>query len=116
MVMMGTDFLCKMQTIADSFLSITADDSKEIIENQGIAQEINLDFSFAHTYTAWERGSDANMNGLVHQYIPKNWVLTFVTNDELELTMTKFNHRARKCLDFMSPFEVFFNHSVALTS
>jgi IS30 family transposase len=28
----------------------------------------------------------------------------------------RLNHRPRKCLDFMSPFEVFFEHSVALTS
>jgi IS30 family transposase len=56
------------------------------------------------------------MNDLVRQYIPKNRELNSVTNDELELIMTKLNHRPRKCLDFRSPFEVFFNHSVALTS
>jgi IS30 family transposase len=30
--------------------------------------------------------------------------------------MNRLNHRPRKCLDFQSPFEVFFEQSVALTS
>ena len=63
-----------------------------------------------------ERGVNENMNGLVRQYIPKNRELTSVTNDELEHIMIKLNHRPRKCLDFKSPFEVFFELSVALTS
>ena len=41
--------------------------------------------------------------------------LISVTEDELEQIMIKFNHRPRKCLDFKSPFEVFFEQSVALT-
>jgi IS30 family transposase len=54
------------------------------------------------------------MNGLVRQYIPKNRKLTSVTIDELEQIMIKLNHRPRKCLDFKSPFEVFFGQFVAL--
>jgi IS30 family transposase len=30
--------------------------------------------------------------------------------------VNKLNHRPRKCLDFSTPFEVFFEHHVALTS
>jgi IS30 family transposase len=67
-------------------------------------------------YVALERGTNENMNELVRQYIPKNRELKSVTNDELEMIMTKLNHRPRKCLDFMSPFEIFFEHSIALVS
>jgi len=55
------------------------------------------------------------MNGLVRQYIHKNRELISVTEDELEQIMIKLNHRPRKCLYFKSPFEVFFEQSVALT-
>ncbi|GAH32265.1 unnamed protein product, partial [marine sediment metagenome] len=85
-------------------------------EHERITKELCSDFFFAHPYAAWERGANENMNDLVRQYIPKNRELNSVTKDDLELIMTKLNHRPRKCLDFMSPFEVFFNHSVALTS
>ena len=105
-----------LQPIADCSHTITADNGKEFAEHERIAQELGLDFFFAHPYAAWERGSNENMNGLVRQYIPKNRELTSVTEDELIQVMIKLNHRPRKCLDFKSPFEVFFEQSVALTS
>jgi len=105
-----------LQPVADRTHTITGDNGKEFAEHERIAQELCSDFFFAHPYAAWERGSNENMNGLVRQYIPKNRELKSVSNDELEIVMTKLNHRPRKCLDFMSPFEVFFNHSVALAS
>jgi IS30 family transposase len=105
-----------LQPVAEHVHTITGDNGKEFAEHERITKELCSDFFFAHPYAAWERGANENMNGLVRQYIPKNRELNSVTNDELELIMTKLNHRPRKCLDFMSPFEVFFNHSVALTS
>jgi IS30 family transposase len=105
-----------LQPVTECVHTITGDNGKEFAEHERIAQELCSDFFFAHPYAAWERGANENMNGLVRQYIPKNRKLNSVTNDELDLIMTKLNHRPRKCLDFMSPFEVFFNHSVALTS
>ncbi len=105
-----------LQPVADRAHTITGDNGKEFAEHERIAQELGIDFFFAHPYAAWERGANENMNGLVRQYIPKNRELISVTNDELVQIMTKLNHRPRKCLDFRSPFEVFFKHPVALTS
>ena len=42
--------------------------------------------------------------------------LASVSNVDLVLIMNRLNHRPRKCLDFLSPFEVFCDQSVALTS
>ena len=39
--------------------------------------------------------------------------LTHVLPDAIQLTIIR---RPRKCLDFKTPFEVFFEHSVALQS
>jgi IS30 family transposase len=114
-----------LQPLADRSHTITGDNGKEFAEHERIAQYLGVDFFFAHPYAAWERGANENtcacatvqsMNGLVRQYIPKNRKLTSITNAELEQFMIKLNHRPRKCLDFMSPFEVFFQHPVALTS
>jgi len=57
------------------------------------------------------------MNGLVRQYIPKQREFDSITDPEL-LSITKRlkNHRPRICFDFMTPFEVFFEHPVALDS
>jgi IS30 family transposase len=56
------------------------------------------------------------MNGLIRQYIPKSRNLASVDETEVELVMDCLNNRPRKCLDFMSPFEVFFDQSIALQS
>ena len=105
-----------LQPFAGRSHTLTGDNGKEFADHQRIAHELGIDFFFAHPYAAWERGANENMNGLVRQYIPKNRDLTSVTHDELDQIMIKLNHRPRKCLDFMSPFEVFFEHSVALIS
>ena len=104
------------QPVRDRAHTITGDNGKEFAEHELIAQDLEVDFFFAHPYAAWERGANENMNGLVRQYIPKNRPLTSVTEDELEQIMIKLNHRPRKCLDFKSPYEVFFEQPVALTS
>jgi IS30 family transposase len=102
--------------VSDRLHTITADNGKEFAEHERVAHELQVDFFFAHPNAAWERGANENMNGLVRQYIPKKRNFASITNVELIQIMKRLNYRPRKCLDFMSPFEVFFNQSVALTS
>lgn len=96
--------------------TVTGDNGKEFADHERISKELSIDFYFAHPYAAWERGANENMNGLIRQYIPKSHDLSSVTKDELLLIQNKLNYRPRKCLDFRSPFEVFFDQYVALNS
>lgn len=105
-----------LRPATDRLHTLTADNGKEFAEHERVAQKLQADFFFAHPYAAWERGANENMNGLVRQYIPKNRDLDSVTHADLIWIMNRLNHRPRKCLDFLSPFEVFFDQSVALTS
>jgi len=105
-----------LQPVADRLHTLTADNGKEFADHERIAHVLQAEFYFAHPYAAWERGANENMNGLIRQYIPKNQDFATVTNADLMWVMNRLNHRPRKCLDFLSPFEVFFDQSVALTS
>jgi IS30 family transposase len=97
--------------------TITADNGKEFAAHQRISKELLIDFYFAHPYASWERGTNENTNGLIRQYLPKERDLTTVTSQEEIMIMDRINLRPRKCLDFRSPYEVFFaHHTVALTS
>jgi IS30 family transposase len=96
--------------------TLTADNGKEFAEHEKIACDLDTDFFFAHPYSAWERGANENMNGLLRQYFPKNQDFTTITQEEIEVAMTLLNNRPRKCLDFMTPLEVFFSQPVALDS
>ena len=97
--------------------SITADNGKEFAAHLEISQALSVDFYFAHPYASWERGTNENTNGLIRQYLPKNHSLKNVSFQEETMIMDRLNLRPRKCLDFRSPFEVFFGHQpVALTT
>jgi len=105
-----------LRPVIDCVQTITGDNGKEFAEHERIAVELEAIFFFAHPYSAWERGTNENLNGLVRQYVPKNRDFSLVTDEELHLIVNRLNHRPRKCLEFRTPFEVFFEHRVALTS
>jgi IS30 family transposase len=96
--------------------TITGDNGKEFAEHARIAETLQANFYIAHPYSAWERGTNENTNGLVRQYFPKKTDFSKVALSETKLAVDRLNHRPRKCLDFQSPFEVFFDQSVALQS
>jgi transposase, IS30 family len=102
-----------LQTIS----SITIDNGKEFALHQLISKALSTQVYFAHPYSSWERGTNENTNGLIRQYFPKNRNLTTLSSQEELMVMDRLNLRPRKCLDFMTPFEVFFGlHLVALTT
>jgi IS30 family transposase len=98
--------------------TITSDNGKEFAEHERIAKSLDTDIYFAHPYAAWERGTNENSNGLVRQYFPKGRDFTTVTEEETIMAQSRLNNRPRKCLDFDTPNEVFFQSSsvVALSS
>jgi IS30 family transposase len=97
--------------------TITADNGKEFAKHLKISSQLCADFFFAHPYSSWERGTNENTNGLIRQYLPKSRNLTTVTAKEEIMIMDRLNLRPRKCLDFNTPFEVFFGYkSVALVT
>ena len=97
--------------------TITFDNGKEFTGHEEIASALNVDCYFAHPYSPWERGTNENTNGLIRQYLPKNRDLKNISMEEESRIMDKLNLRPRKCLDFKTPYEVFFGHQpVALTT
>ena len=97
--------------------TITFDNGKEFAAHQEIAFALKVDCYFAHPYASWERGTNENTNGLIRQYLPKERNLIEVGREEQIQIMDKLNLRPRKCLDFKTPYEVFFNiENVALAS
>jgi IS30 family transposase len=109
--------VCKLLLpVRDKVHTLTSDHGKEFADHAQIAESLQLKFYFAHPYAAWERGTNENTNGLLRQYFPKKSDLQFVSNKTIEQAMSRLNFRPRKCLAFRTPFEVFFQRSVALTS
>jgi IS30 family transposase len=97
--------------------TLTNDNGKEFAEHKIVSSALAAKIYFAHPYSSWERGTNENTNGLIRQYLPKERNLSTLTTKEELMIMDRLNLRPRKCLGFLTPFEVFFGlNLVALTS
>ena len=109
--------LVLLQPLAAYTHTITSDNGKEFALHQQIAEQLHAAFFFAHPFSAWERGANENMNGLLRQYFPKKLNFQTITDDQIVLAMDRLNNRPRKALAFRTPFEVFSElSSVALVT
>ena len=93
----------------------TFDNGKEFARHESIAARLGLDVYFAHPYSAWERGTNENTNGLLRQYLPKKTHFSVLTDWQLASYIWQLNNRPRKCLNYRTPAEVFWRRPVALT-
>lgn len=105
-----------LRPMTDRVHTITTDNGKEFAAHVQIAAALQTSFFFAHPYSAWERGTNENTNGLIRQYFPKQTDFSNITFEESLAVADKLNQRPRKCLDFLTPLEVFYQLPVALTS
>lgn len=109
------DVIIQLLRWVENKKTITADNGKEFTNHVQLTQHLGVDVYYAHPYSSWERGTNENTNGLIRQYLPKARNLKTVTTHEELMIMDRLNHRPRKCLDFSTPYEVFFGYdSVAL--
>ena len=89
--------------------TLTVDNGKEFAYFKQIEKKTGLCVYFADPYSAWQRGSNENTNGLIRQYFPKGTNFNDITNNDLAFVLKKLNHRPRKCLNYQTPHEVFYS-------
>jgi IS30 family transposase len=94
--------------------SITADNGSENADHLLISSALQAPFFFCRPYHAWEKGSVENANSLIRRYLPRDTDLDRLQPGDLDAIAADLNHRPRKCLNFLTPSEVFFDTPVAL--
>jgi IS30 family transposase len=95
--------------------TITSDNGKEFAAHKRIAEQLNIQFYFAHPYHSWERGSNENLNGLIRQYIPKKSNFDDFSDEYIQWVEDELNNRPRKRFEFFSPNEII-NQKVAFVT
>ena len=70
-------------------------------------RDLGIDFYFADPYSAWQRGTNENSNGLLREFYPKRTDLSLVKDEDLIESLKKINARPRKCLAYNTAFEEF---------
>jgi IS30 family transposase len=96
----------------DKRKTITLDRGSEFFNYHEVEKSANVTIYFSNPHSPWERGSNENTNGLLREYIPKR-SQKFIFSEQLLIdSILKINTRPRKCLDWKSPFEIFFDISL----
>jgi len=91
--------------------TITFDNGREFTEHMKAASVLTCKTYFAKPYHSWERGQNENANGLLRQYFPKAMELHNIAVYKVVEAIDKLNRRPRKCLDWKTPYEVFYELS-----
>lgn len=100
----------------DKVKSVTPDRGTEFTLYREISKALRgLPFYFADPHSPWQRGTNENTNGLIREFIPKGTDLAHVPADDVAHLVALLNLRPRKCLDWRSPLEIFFNILLHLT-
>ena len=72
-----------------------------------LEKDLNIQVYFADAYSSWQRGSNENGNGLLHEFFSKKTNFDKVTSDEMKKALHFINNRPRKCLDWKTVHEAF---------
>ena len=94
--------------------TITPDRGKEFTNHQDLTDQLKVEVYFSDPHAPWQRGTNENTNGLLREYFPKGSDLTFINEHTIQLWEDKLNNRQRKCLNWKTPYEVFYGKIVHL--
>jgi len=87
--------------------SITLDRGSEFANFQSFEKKLKTTVYFADPRSPWQRGSNENINGLLRFFFPKITDFSTVSDSDIESVLSLINDRPRKCLNWLSPIEVF---------
>ena len=87
--------------------TLTFDNGTEFARHETIAQAVPITIYFAAPYSAYQRGTNENTNGLIRRFLPKGTDFRSVTQPQLDRIAEQLNNRPRKKLAYRPPNEVF---------
>ena len=87
--------------------SITYDNGPENAEHMLVNRILGTDSYFCRPYHSWDKGTVENTIGLVRRSLPKNTDFKNVSSGQIKTIEKWLNSRPRKCLRFLTPYEVF---------
>lgn len=91
---------------SDLVKTITFDRGKEFSGYLEIEEALKCKTYFCDPYSAWQKGTNENSNGLLREFYPKGMDLSEVNEEELVNKLELLNNRPRKCLKYKTPMEV----------
>lgn len=87
--------------------SVSLDNGSEFAEFHEMEKDLSTLVYFAEPHKPWQRGTNENTNDIIRFFYPKGTNFHSVTPEELQEVVDLINNRPRKCLNYLSPKELF---------
>ena len=89
--------------------TVTFDNGTEFARHYQL-HALNIQTFFCDTYSPWQKGGIENAIGRMRRFLPRKTDLATLTNDRFVKLIQAYNNTPRKCLDFLTPAELFWNN------
>jgi len=86
--------------------TVTFDNGTEFARHHDL-HALKIETFFCDTYSPWQKGGVENAIGRMRRSLPRKIDLATLTDDHFTKLIQAYNNTPRKCLDFRTPAEVF---------
>lgn len=97
----------------DIFKSITFDNGSEFSSSVAF-EKLGTKVYYAHPYSAYERGINEHVNGIIRRYLPKGTDLSKLSQKQLNQIAHLVNNMPRKKFNYSTPDKLFQNELTAI--
>jgi transposase, IS30 family len=87
--------------------TITFDNGTEFAYHYLLRDALDIRTFFCDPHAPWQKGGVENAIGRMRRSLPRKTDLATVSPSELTLLAQRYNHTPRRCLDYLTPAEVF---------
>ena len=93
--------------------SISLDNGSEFSQFHALESDLKTLVYFAEPHKPWQRGTNENTNDILRFFFPKGFNFHSLLQEDLDAVLDLINKRPRKCLNWLTPFEVFWGVALA---
>jgi IS30 family transposase len=90
--------------------SVTFDRGSEFLAWKLLKKHVALGSYYCDPQAPWQKGTNENTNGRVRQFLPRDTNINEISQAQINKICKKLNHTPRRCLNYRTPHEVFYNH------
>ncbi len=87
--------------------TITWDQGMEMARHASLTEETGVRIHFCDPHSPWQRETNENTNGLIHDYFPNGTDFSKVTDGEIREMQDQLNGRPRQTLGWKKPAEAY---------
>jgi len=104
------NILSKTKPISNMIKSITFDNGSEF-KRFSLLGLRGIDTYFCNPGSPWQKGQVERTNAILHKFISKKSNFYTITDEQIALAEKKLNNLPKKCLNFLTPNEVWDKHN-----